>query len=127
MTGATSLRPPPRAPTATRCRSRTATPPRRSASSQRCRRPRHEVSMNVALTGATGFVGSHVLTALRDHGHHVTALVRDETRADTVAGRGATPVVVDLRDRAAGAAPVWGGDAPDPTAHPRPPTHAHPG
>ena len=31
--------------------------------------------MKVALTGATGFIGSHVLTELRDHGHEVTALV----------------------------------------------------
>ena len=55
--------------------------------------------MNVALTGATGFIGSHVLTELLEHGHEVTALVRDDTRADTVAARGATPAVVDLYDR----------------------------
>src|SRR4051812_42300063 len=42
--------------------------------------------MKVALTGATGFIGSHVLTELRDHGHEVTALGRD---------------VVDLHDRPA--------------------------
>jgi nucleoside-diphosphate-sugar epimerase len=42
--------------------------------------------MKVALTGATGFIGSHVLTELRDHGHEVTALTRD---------------VVDLHDRPA--------------------------
>ena len=34
--------------------------------------------MKVALTGATGFIGSHVLTELHEHGHEVTALVRDE-------------------------------------------------
>jgi uncharacterized protein YbjT (DUF2867 family) len=42
--------------------------------------------MNVALTGATGFVGSHVLTELLKHGHEVTALVRDDARADTRLG-----------------------------------------
>jgi nucleoside-diphosphate-sugar epimerase len=42
--------------------------------------------MKVALTGATGFIGSHILTELRDHGHEVTALGRD---------------VVDLHDRTA--------------------------
>ena len=34
--------------------------------------------MKVALTGATGFIGSHVLAELREHGHEVTALVRDD-------------------------------------------------
>jgi nucleoside-diphosphate-sugar epimerase len=55
--------------------------------------------MKVVLTGATGFVGSHVLADLYKHGHEVTALVRDDAQADTVAARGATPVVVDLYDR----------------------------
>lgn len=57
--------------------------------------------MKVALTGATGFIGSHVLAELREHGHEVTALVRDDTRADTVAARGAKAAVVDLYDRPA--------------------------
>src|SRR5450755_253361 len=57
--------------------------------------------MRVTLTGATGFVGSHVLTELLEHGHEVTALVRDHDQADSVAARGATPIVVDLYDRSA--------------------------
>jgi nucleoside-diphosphate-sugar epimerase len=57
--------------------------------------------MNVALTGATGFIGSHVLAELQKHGHEVTALVRDDAQADIVATRGATPIVVDLYDRPA--------------------------
>ena len=57
--------------------------------------------MKVVLTGATGFIGSHVLTDLHKHGHEVTALVRDDAQADTVAARGATPAVVDLYDRPA--------------------------
>ncbi len=55
--------------------------------------------MKIALTGATGFIGSHILTELQEHGHEVTALVRDDGQADSVAARGATPVVVDLYDR----------------------------
>jgi len=51
--------------------------------------------MKVALTGATGFIGSHILAELQAHGHKVTALVRDEARAETVAA------VVDLYDRPA--------------------------
>jgi uncharacterized protein YbjT (DUF2867 family) len=58
-------------------------------------------AMKVALTGATGFIGSHVLADLHKHGHEVTALVRDDTQADIVATRGAAPVVVDLYDRPA--------------------------
>ena len=57
--------------------------------------------MKVVLTGATGFVGSHILADLHKHGHEVTALVRDDAQADSVAARGATPAVVDLYDRPA--------------------------
>jgi nucleoside-diphosphate-sugar epimerase len=58
-------------------------------------------SMKVALTGATGFIGSHVLAELVEHGHEVTALVRDQPQADVVERRGATPAVVDIYDRPA--------------------------
>jgi nucleoside-diphosphate-sugar epimerase len=57
--------------------------------------------MRVVLTGATGFVGSHVLSELQDHGHEVTAPVRDDAHREPVARAGATPVVVDLYDRPA--------------------------
>src|SRR6478672_10279212 len=57
--------------------------------------------MKVALTGGTGFIGSHVLAELQAHGHEVTALVRNEADAEAIAGRGATPAVVDLSDRPA--------------------------
>ena len=57
--------------------------------------------MKVALTGATGFVGSHVLAELREHGHEVMAIVRDNAQAEVVAARGATPAVADLYDRPA--------------------------
>src|SRR3954451_22711416 len=57
--------------------------------------------MKVALTGATGFIGSHVLTEVLDHGHEVTALVHDEAGAKTIAARGASAVVADLNDRPA--------------------------
>jgi len=56
---------------------------------------------HVTLTGATGFIGSHVMAELQQHGHEVTALVRDEADAEAVAAKGATPVVVDLFDRPA--------------------------
>jgi nucleoside-diphosphate-sugar epimerase len=57
--------------------------------------------MNIALTGANGYVGSHVLTELVSCGHEVTALVRNDEEAEKARGRGADPVVVELYDRPA--------------------------
>jgi nucleoside-diphosphate-sugar epimerase len=56
--------------------------------------------MKVALTGATGFIGSHVLAELRANGHEVTALVRDDAQSEAVAAQGASPAIVDLYDQA---------------------------
>jgi nucleoside-diphosphate-sugar epimerase len=74
--------------------------------------------MNVALTGATGFIGSHVLTELQGHGHEVTALVRDDAQAEVVVDRGATPAVVDLYDRPAVVRLLGNADAAIHTASP---------
>jgi nucleoside-diphosphate-sugar epimerase len=74
--------------------------------------------MKVALTGATGFIGSHVLTELHEHGHEVTALVRDDAGADLVKARGATPVVLDLYDRTGVASLLGGADGAIHTASP---------
>jgi nucleoside-diphosphate-sugar epimerase len=57
--------------------------------------------VKVALTGATGFIGSHVLDELLGHGYEVTAVVRDGSQLDTVSERGAKATVVDLFDQAA--------------------------
>ena len=57
--------------------------------------------MRVALTGSTGFIGSHVLTELLDRGHEVEALVRDDAQAQAVEAKGAKAAVVDLFDRIA--------------------------
>jgi nucleoside-diphosphate-sugar epimerase len=72
----------------------------------------------VALTGATGFIGSHVLAELLDRGHEVTALVRDDAQADVVAARGAKPAVVDLYDRPAVVAQLNEADGAIHTASP---------
>jgi nucleoside-diphosphate-sugar epimerase len=74
--------------------------------------------MKVVLTGATGFIGSHVLAELLEHGHSVTALVRDAPQADAVADRGATATVVDLYDRAAVLGALRDADAAIHTASP---------
>lgn len=52
--------------------------------------------MRIFLTGATGYVGSAVLDALRRGGHDVTALVRDPEKAERVSLRGVQPVLGDL-------------------------------
>jgi nucleoside-diphosphate-sugar epimerase len=74
--------------------------------------------MKVALTGATGFIGSHVLTELQKHGHEVTAFVRDEAHADLIAARGATGAVADLYDRPAVAGLLSNADGAIHTAGP---------
>ena len=74
--------------------------------------------MKVALTGATGFIGSHILAELREHGHQVTALVRDDAQADIASANGATPKVVDLFDRSAVASAFGQADAAVHTANP---------
>jgi nucleoside-diphosphate-sugar epimerase len=80
--------------------------------------------MKVALTGATGFIGSHVLTDLRDHGHEVTALVRGQEQAESVAARGAAAVVVDLYGASAVASALSGMDGAIHTASPGDATNA---
>ena len=74
--------------------------------------------MRVALTGATGFIGSHVLTELHEHGHEVMALIRDDSQAERVAGYGATPTRVDLHDRPAVVSLLGSADAAIHTASP---------
>ncbi|HVQ18791.1 MAG TPA: NAD-dependent epimerase/dehydratase family protein [Actinomycetes bacterium] len=74
--------------------------------------------MRIALTGATGFIGSHIQAELLSNGHDVVALVRDDADAATVAARGATPEVVDLYDKAAVAKVFSGTDGAVHTASP---------
>jgi nucleoside-diphosphate-sugar epimerase len=74
--------------------------------------------MRVALTGAAGFIGSHILTELREHGHEVIALVRDREQADRVAAHRASQVVVDLYERATLVGLLRGADGAIHTASP---------
>lgn len=74
--------------------------------------------MKVALTGATGFVGSHILAELYENGHSVTAIVSDDTRAKGVEARGATPAIADLYDKVAVARVLRDADAAIHTASP---------
>ena len=67
--------------------------------------------MLLALTGATGFVGQHVVPLLIRRGHRVRALVRDPTRAEGLATQGADLVPGDLADGTALARLVAGVEA----------------
>lgn len=56
--------------------------------------------MDVLLTGATGYIGSVVLSELLRAGHTVTAVVRSDRAAQQVTAAGATAVQGDLTDSA---------------------------
>lgn len=56
--------------------------------------------MKVFVTGATGAIGSHVVPALIEAGHEVSALARSQEKAGSLALLGARPVAVSLFDRA---------------------------
>jgi len=57
--------------------------------------------MRIALTGATGFVGSHLAEALLAAGHALTCLVRSPARASALRDAGCTLVEGGLEDEAA--------------------------
>ena len=65
--------------------------------------------MNIALIGATGFVGSAVLTELLSRGHRVTALARTPSKITPQASL--TVVQADALDAAQVAQAVAGADA----------------
>ena len=54
--------------------------------------------MKVAVTGATGVIGTSAVSALVAAGHDVTALARTPEKAALVRGLGATPVLSGLGD-----------------------------
>lgn len=66
--------------------------------------------MKALVTGATGFVGGHLIETLVRHGHEVTALVRSPERARGLAAQGVRLVEGDLAARAALATACAGQD-----------------
>lgn len=54
--------------------------------------------MKVFVTGATGYIGGSIAHQLLAQGGELRALVRDETKAATLAQRGITPVIGTLDD-----------------------------
>ncbi|HSB55915.1 MAG TPA: NAD-dependent epimerase/dehydratase family protein, partial [Gemmatimonadales bacterium] len=66
--------------------------------------------MKALVTGATGFVGSHLAEALRRRGDDVTVLVRSPRKAEALAPLGVRFVAGDLHDRDALARAAEGQD-----------------
>lgn len=56
--------------------------------------------MHYLVTGATGFIGSHLTARLLAEGHVVTALVRTPEQARGLARYGVRPYIGDIRDKA---------------------------
>ena len=66
--------------------------------------------MKYFVTGATGFVGSHVTRQLRDAGHEVIAVVRNPAKAKDLADLGVTLSQGDVTDKESMRAPMQGVD-----------------
>jgi nucleoside-diphosphate-sugar epimerase len=66
--------------------------------------------MKALVTGATGFVGSHLVEALRRRGDEVTVLARSARKAEALQPLGVRVVSGDLRDTAALARAAEGQD-----------------
>jgi nucleoside-diphosphate-sugar epimerase len=67
--------------------------------------------MNAAVTGGTGFVGRHLIVALCEGGHQVTALVRSRKKAESLRDSGARLIEGDLGHDLALSAATRGQDA----------------
>ena len=57
--------------------------------------------MRVAIFGATGFVGSHLVTALTDNGHQVIAMVRPGSESKVGHNQSVTCVSGDMHNQRA--------------------------
>ena len=54
--------------------------------------------MNIFLTGATGFIGSHLLQTLTNSHHMVYCLVRNNKQAKTITSLGGIPIIGNLKN-----------------------------
>jgi nucleoside-diphosphate-sugar epimerase len=67
--------------------------------------------MKIFVTGASGFIGSHLASKLIARGHAVVCLVRDPSRASQLAQQGAMLVPGDVTNRNSMREPMRGADA----------------
>jgi nucleoside-diphosphate-sugar epimerase len=66
--------------------------------------------MKVIVTGASGFIGTHLVRELKAQGHKVTALCQLGTSATHLSEQGVTPVMADVTDLASLLEPCGGQD-----------------
>ncbi len=66
--------------------------------------------MKYFVTGATGFVGSHVTRQLRDAGHEVVVVVRNPAKAKSLVDLGVTVHQGDVTDKESMRSPMQGTD-----------------
>ncbi len=66
--------------------------------------------MKAFITGATGFIGSHLAAMLRKRGDQVTCLVRDPAKASNLSAIGATLAKGDVTDRDSMREPMRGAE-----------------
>ncbi|MFZ4813288.1 MAG: SDR family oxidoreductase [Phototrophicaceae bacterium] len=66
--------------------------------------------MRYFITGATGFIGGHMVRQLREQGHEVVALVRSPAKATDLAALGAQLAAGDITDKASVKAAMQGVD-----------------
>lgn len=69
-----------------------------------------DTGKNIAVTGATGFLGSHLCDRLINDGFNVSVLARDPDKAQKFEGRVAKTVIGDIADKKAIAGLVVGAD-----------------
>lgn len=69
-----------------------------------------EATMKIFVTGATGFIGSHLVPKLIARGHAVTCLARDPKKAESLAKHGAALTAGDVTDRESMREPMRGSD-----------------
>lgn len=55
--------------------------------------------MTYFVTGATGFIGSHLASQLIKMGHRVNALVRDPRKAEFLKTMGASVFIGDITEK----------------------------
>lgn len=70
----------------------------------------------IFFAGATGVIGTRLVSLLSDAGHTVGAMTRSPDKAEALAAKGAEPIVCDVFDRSALAAAVFS-FAPDVMLH----------